>query len=60
MMKKKVWNTPKLVVLMRGKSEEAVLITCKTRPGLFFVGPEGEDACINIEGEWPCNQWFQT
>lgn len=28
-MKKKVWEKPKLIVLFRGKPEEAVLETCK-------------------------------
>jgi len=59
-MKKKLWNKPKLLVLMRGKPEEAVLAFCKGRLGVFFIGPEGKDACINQTGEFPCNKWGQT
>jgi len=30
---KKVWVEPELIVLVRGKPEEAVLVTCKTSGG---------------------------
>ena len=60
-MKKKVWNKPKLVVLIRSKPEEAVLITCKLEYGFFFLGPEGEQACVRRQpDQGPCNEWFQT
>ena len=37
---KKVWEKPKLVVLVRGKPEEVVLLACKTEP-VAGVVPSG-------------------
>ena len=36
---KKIWQTPELIVLVRGKPEEAVLTTCK---GPNLTGPNNE------------------
>ncbi len=35
---KKEWEKPELIVLVRGKPEEGVLVTCKTR-GASIVQP---------------------
>ena len=47
-MSKKVWQKPALVVLVRTKPEEAVLVVCKN-DGL--VGPDFEDKWCAIEGD---------
>lgn len=51
-MKKKVWSKPKLVVLVRGKPQEAVLNGCKLD---YPLGGTGADAvysgCFWIGGE---------
>ena len=39
-MRKKRWQKPKLIVLVRGKPEEAVLQICKASPGPGSVGPD--------------------
>lgn len=52
-MKTKVWKKPKLVVLFRGRPEEAVLQACKSNQ---TVGP-GTNTC-NLGGGGgysPCN-----
>jgi hypothetical protein len=36
---KKKWEKPKLVVLVRGKPEEAVLELCKTSGHAYILGP---------------------
>jgi len=36
---KKAWEKPRLIVLVRGKPEEAVLLFCKT----FFGGVQGPE-----------------
>jgi len=57
-MKKKLWNKPKLVVLMRGKPEEAVLTLCK-------VYGEGQGPavellhCLRLVGDF-CHQEGNT
>ena len=43
-MKKNVWKKPKLVVLVRGKPEETLLIVCKRPAGHF--GPGGNECGI--------------
>jgi len=56
---KKPWEKPKLIVLARGKPEEAVLLFCKRLIGEW----EGENglwniACTTETGEWvPCSPW---
>ena len=35
----KTWQKPQLVVLVRGKPEEAILTTCKTGMGTNVSGP---------------------
>jgi hypothetical protein len=39
---KKEWKTPELIVLVRGKPEEAVLAACK-KGGM--AGPTGSNSC---------------
>jgi hypothetical protein len=40
---KKNWETPKLIVLARGESEESVLTHCKTQnPSVYFDGPQDD------------------
>ena len=39
---KKAWKTPELIILVRGKPEEAVLEVCKT------TGPNGEGPITNF------------
>ncbi len=43
-LKKKKWTTPQLIILVRGKPEEGVLLACK---GVFLVAPESGP-----------NQWY--
>jgi hypothetical protein len=51
-MKKKRWESPKLVVLYRGKAEESVLGYCKLAgqdgPESGFVGCMGIPADCNV------------
>ncbi|MBU0493047.1 MAG: hypothetical protein KKB13_14470 [Chloroflexi bacterium] len=52
-MNKKQWQKPELIVLVRGKPEEAVLATCKidwifAEPGNFYINCRGDL-------EIPCN-----
>ena len=50
--KKKVWETPQLVVLGRGRPEESVLGICKTKltpgPASGSTGTCGTHACTGI------------
>lgn len=49
---KTIWKTPKLVVLVKGKSNEWVLGNCKSQYG---DGPEKETTgCMNVEGTAAC------
>ena len=51
---KKVWVTPELIVLVRSKPEEAVLVTCKnpsthTGPGLpNCKNPGSGNDCLSV------------
>ena len=41
----KTWQTPRLIVLVRGRPEESLMVNCKTchimaGPGYFFDGCE--------------------
>ena len=38
----KTWEKPKLIVLVRGKPEEAILTVCKTGDGTATSGPHWE------------------
>jgi len=38
----KLWEKPKLIVLVRGKPEEAILTVCKTGDGTATSGPHWE------------------
>jgi hypothetical protein len=50
---KKPWEKPKLIVLARGKPEEAVLWFCKLLFSPYFVQPEpGEPPPPD-----PCSAW---
>ena len=43
---KKVWKKPKLIVLFKGRSDEFVLATCKTRdPGMSGPGDQFGNNC---------------
>ena len=35
----KTWETPKLIVLVRGRPEEAILTNCKTGTDTLISGP---------------------
>ena len=51
-MKTKIWKKPKLVVLFRGRPEEAVLQVCKSDTA---IGP-GDSACNTGGGAYnPCD-----
>ncbi|MBU1523187.1 MAG: hypothetical protein KKG50_00820 [Candidatus Omnitrophica bacterium] len=54
---RKKWTTPQLIVLVRGKPEEGVLVTCKTEQagGGDFGSPLNiVDSCVT--GAWyPCD-----
>jgi hypothetical protein len=52
MAKKKKWNKPKLIILVRDRPEEAVLVVCKLW-GLFG-GPSTPMDCLNASGTGPC------
>jgi len=49
-MIKKKWTSPKLIVLVRSKPEEAVLVGCKT---IGNVGPENENGGCNMDRCFP-------
>jgi hypothetical protein len=49
MMKKKLWNTPTLVVLLRGTREEAVLTFCKFTVATGEWGGPEEQPCTTPE-----------
>ena len=46
---KKLWQTPELIVLMRGKPEEVVLSVCKLDSPSALNGPYIEYAMCGIE-----------
>lgn len=46
-MRKKVWSKPKLVVLVRGRPEEAILNGCKVD---LTEGPNNSDLYCKNEG----------
>jgi hypothetical protein len=48
-MKAKIWTKPKLVVLFRGRTEEAVLQLCKSQN---IRGPNYSNRCY-----WGSDQW---
>ncbi len=48
---KKAWEKPQLVVLVRGKPEESVLVTCKKAGG--FGAPSSPTICDNCETPRP-------
>jgi len=49
---KKKWKRPELTVLMRGKTEEWVLGTCKQQYG---NGPsQSQTGCMNVGGTGAC------
>ena len=51
---KKLWEKPELVVLVRARPEESVLVPCK-KPGIPLQGPEfGVDKDCKIGTEPPC------
>jgi len=53
-MGKKLWKKPELVVLVRGRPEEAVLAVCKD-PSLGGVDPSDEEqACCTPPGDQGC------
>ncbi|MGA9349072.1 MAG: hypothetical protein WBW48_09745 [Anaerolineae bacterium] len=49
---KKVWVTPELIVLVRSKPEEAVMMACKWLPSAVGAN-NGQDACCLVpECNW--------
>lgn len=51
---KKKWGKPKLIILTRGKPEEAVLVACKWGDSFIPAGPVYEQAmCISYTGTDP-------
>jgi hypothetical protein len=51
-MRKKAWKKPQLVVLVRSKTEEAVLAHCKSGP--IFNGPNmGNGGCSYTSANTP-------
>ena len=45
---RKPWTRPELIVLVRGRPEEAVLVTCKEGFTGSKTGPSnGDTACLN-------------
>jgi hypothetical protein len=51
-MVKKAWKKPELIVLVRGRPEEAVLAACKTGTE---GGPQGQHECKH--GNDVCSSW---
>jgi hypothetical protein len=56
---KKKWKTPKLVVLARGKPEEAVLGFCKTAWD-HWDGPIGTGCGWHVHPLEGCDSWSWT
>ncbi len=52
---KKLWEKPKLTVLVRGKPEEDVLLQCKTA-GDFLDGSPDDNLKNCKTGVGPCNK----
>ena len=52
-MRKKKWQNPQLIVLVRGKPEEAVLTACKTTM-LSDTPANGNAGCDADPGAPPC------
>jgi len=54
-MPKKKWKRPKLIILIRGKPQERVLVGCKTgsSTNAGFVWP-GVCGGVEVGGEGPC------
>jgi hypothetical protein len=46
---KKAWQKPELIVLVRSKPEEAVLVVCKT-PNSKFMGPNDPTNKCKLHG----------
>lgn len=56
---KKVWEKPKLIVLIRGKPEESVLFFCKIVG--YAEGPEGIFTnCGIISEQPPCSAFVSS
>ena len=55
---KKPWSKPELIVLVRGKPEEALLAACKWWYPATFTGPLGfgNDGTCKIPGCPVCNE----
>lgn len=53
MANKRKWGRPKLIVLERGRSGEAILNYCKTMAAAMGPG-EKNSMCCWIPGEWAC------
>lgn len=52
-MGKRAWQTPELVVLTKGRPEEAVLQGCKVIEGFFSeLGPDHRKCIKWFEGAW--------
>jgi hypothetical protein len=57
-MPKKKWEKPKLIVLVRGKPEEAVLAGCKN-PGAAVLPTDSYGYCSSTEISCAaCQEWF--
>jgi hypothetical protein len=54
---KKAWVTPELIVLVRSKPEEAVLITCKYGGGGAGPGPGVVAFTCCYTGTFPCGSY---
>ncbi len=46
--KKKTWTEPELIVLVRGKPEEAILGSCKSQ--IYPIGPGTPAHCSDGDG----------
>lgn len=54
----KAWKKPKLVILVRGDTNEMVLGTCKMKYG---DGPsQTRTGCMNVEGTGACRGHSKT
>jgi hypothetical protein len=49
-MEKKPWHAPSLIVLVRGKSEEAVMDSCKGNETFGGPGPDANNPACYQEG----------
>jgi len=57
MPEKEKWGKPKLIILIRGKPEEAVLVGCKREGGVFHGAADFYNTCFQKYDVFPgCNR----